>query len=331
MSDFRVTCYGSRGSLPAPSRKDFSTVKYGGNTNCFLVEAGPFKLILDAGTGISVLSEKLMADWAAAGMVGQDFILWLSHFHSDHCQGLPFCVPIFIKANRWFIHGFKPAGYEGPEHLRTVVEQMLAHQQSPPHFPIAHESLPAYRDYESHDRQFSTVRYYRYGYYDTEYGGICSDDEMRVRPCDEQDYEFTPAQNRLKLTTIPLNHPDGSVGVRIDYLDKSVCYCCDNEPLRYTNAAINKIAKDTDLIILDGAYTEEQIKSNTQTFGHGSAQSCVEQARACGAKLLWVTHHDPKADDVSLDKTAQYLSTQCTSDFEAFLAAEGRCIQISYT
>ncbi len=54
----KVTCFGPRGSIPAPSRKgrngqpDFRTDEFGGNTSCYLVEAGPFTIILDMGASL---------------------------------------------------------------------------------------------------------------------------------------------------------------------------------------------------------------------------------------------------------------------------------------
>lgn len=259
----KITCYGSRGSLPSPSRKGFPTTEFGGNTSCYFVEAGDHLVILDAGSGIKVLGDDLMK----RGMgVGRTFIHLITHYHWDHIQGLPFFVPYYIGSNSFEIHGQTPAGEEGHGHSISVVERMLAEQQSPPHFPVAHETLPAKKSYVGHPAKFSET------------------------------FNF----NGVTVTTIPLNHPDGCLGYRIDFDGKSVAYCTDNEPLRHPNAQINRICKDVDLLILDGQYTEEQVKGPTQTFGHGTPMSCVEQAVACGAKHLWVHHHDVPNDDAKL-------------------------------
>jgi len=52
MTDIKITCWGPRGSLPSPSKKGFNTTEFGGNTSCYHVEAGPFSIILDCGSGI---------------------------------------------------------------------------------------------------------------------------------------------------------------------------------------------------------------------------------------------------------------------------------------
>ena len=77
-------CWGTRGSLPSPGP---NTVRYGGNTSCVEVRAGDRVMIFDAGSGIRHLGDTLVRD----GEVAAD--LFLSHFHWDHIQGLPFFRP----------------------------------------------------------------------------------------------------------------------------------------------------------------------------------------------------------------------------------------------
>jgi phosphoribosyl 1,2-cyclic phosphodiesterase len=282
----KVTCYGPRGSIPAPSTEKFSTFEYGGDTSCYFVEAGPFRIILDCGSGIRQLGNDLMAQGKG---VDQEFIILLSHYHWDHIQGLPFFTPVFIGANRINFHGFVPAGHE--HGVKPAVEQMLQHQQSSPHFPVAHGALPSRRDYWDHARQTSerfwylakadgTVNYM---------GGV-------VGPADRMDPHW------LRITTIPLNHPDGCLGYRIEYQGKVLVYASDNEPLRKPNAMLVKHAQEADLAIFDGQYTEEQLAGSVQGYGHGSPESCVDQAKACETKRLRVHHFDPGSSDSALDE-----------------------------
>lgn len=290
----KITCYGSRGSLPAPSRPEFSTVQYGGNTNCFYIEAGPFKIIEGCGSGVAVLGDVLMKEWKETGR-GRTFIVLLNHFHWDHIQGLPFCVPFFLRSNTFHIHGFAPSGHEGDQ-PRTAVEMMLAHQQSNPHFPVAHESMPAQKVYRSHNRQFSETVCYQTLYH-TGTSGI-----SMCQPPVAMDLSDAIRMRLLLLTTIPLQHPDGCLGYRVEYMGKVVAFCYDCEPLRFPNKAISSLAKGADLLVLDGAYTDEQLRGAQQGFGHGSPESCVEQAKDAGAKRCLIHHHDPKHDDVTLQE-----------------------------
>lgn len=292
----KVTCYGPRGSLPSPSTSTFNTAGYGGNTSCYYVEAGPFRIILDCGSGIRTLGNELLAKGEG---FGKNWIVLLSHYHWDHIQGLPFCIPMFIAANRFDFHGFTPSGHErGP---RPVVETMIADQQSNPHFPVAHSEMPAQMNYTDHSRQFSETFYYM-----AEEVIAGDQKSVSIRPGHTDDLEVVlkNGYDFLKVTTIPLNHPDGCLGYRIEYKGKAAVYATDNEPLRQPNAQLTKLGKDADWMLLDGQYTENQLAGLTQTFGHGTPGACVEQAKACGAKHLVIHHHDPNNDDDTLDQMA---------------------------
>ena len=83
----KVTFYGTRGSIPTPGE---TTVKYGGNTACVLIEADNKKLIFDAGTGIKKLGEELASN-------NEPITIILSHNHWDHIQGFPFFIPAYQK------------------------------------------------------------------------------------------------------------------------------------------------------------------------------------------------------------------------------------------
>lgn len=280
----KVTCYGPRGSIPAPSTKRFSTIEFGGDTTCYYVEAGPFVLILDCGSGMRALGNDLMSDGKG---FGKTFICPVSHYHWDHIQGLPFFVPVFIEANTFHFHGFQPSGTEhGP---MPVVEKMLEHQQSNPHFPVAHGAMPSKKTYTDHARQFSETFWY-------------TDNTGLVKYHSEDPSEWHQDENVLKITTIPLNHPNGCLGYRIEYMGQVLVYATDNEPLRHPNFALTKHGKDADILILDGQYTEKQLCGMVQTFGHGTPKACVEQAIACKAKYLVIHHHDPNNDDDTISK-----------------------------
>jgi phosphoribosyl 1,2-cyclic phosphodiesterase len=293
--NIKITCWGPRGSLPSPSKKGFSTTEFGGNTSCYHVEAGPFSVILDCGSGIRDLGNHLMATGKG---FGKQFIVPLSHYHWDHIQGLPFCVPMFIAGNKFYFHGFAPSGHErGP---KPVVEAMLGHQQSNPHFLVAHTELPAERLYTDHARQFSETFWYKY------VNSLLGIEKHEKGPGPNDN-----PKNWIKFTTIPLNHPDGCLGYKIEYMGKSIVYATDNEPLRHTNAQLDKHAQLTDWLLLDGQYSEEQIGGMTQTFGHGTPAACIEQAKACLAALVVIHHHDPANDDKTLTAMEKATKRDC--------------------
>jgi phosphoribosyl 1,2-cyclic phosphodiesterase len=80
-----VTYWGVRGSMPVPGS---STVRYGGNTSCVAVRRGDSLLVIDAGTGIVRLGERMDPRI-------RDVLVLISHRHMDHLQGLPFFEPLY--------------------------------------------------------------------------------------------------------------------------------------------------------------------------------------------------------------------------------------------
>ncbi len=115
--------WGVRGSVPVSGT---DVVKYGGHTLCTSVRSssGEF-LVIDAGTGIRKLGEKLMAD-AGAARLRIDILL--THFHLDHIIGLPFFAPLYSPKALITFHSPAPV---------KETERYLGGLQAGRFFPIA--------------------------------------------------------------------------------------------------------------------------------------------------------------------------------------------------
>jgi phosphoribosyl 1,2-cyclic phosphodiesterase len=117
--------WGCRGSLPTPGEE---TVRYGGNTSCVEVRSGDdVVLILDAGTGIRRLGEKLDP--------GLQIHVLLTHLHLDHLEGLRFFAPIWEEGRE--IHIWGP-----PSPVHSLQER-ISRSFSPPLFPVDLADIPA--------------------------------------------------------------------------------------------------------------------------------------------------------------------------------------------
>ena len=79
---FSVTFWGVRGSIASPGP---STQRYGGNTPCLEVTCGDRTIVVDAGTGLRPLGDKL-----ARQGPNQELDVFFTHTHMDHFVGLPF-------------------------------------------------------------------------------------------------------------------------------------------------------------------------------------------------------------------------------------------------
>jgi phosphoribosyl 1,2-cyclic phosphodiesterase len=135
-----VRFWGVRGSVPAPGPH---TAVVGGNTSCVEVRSGEETIILDAGTGLRGLGERLVA----SGRPVAASILF-SHVHWDHIQGFPFFAPLFRP-------GTELALYGRPD--RGSLESALAGQMTTPSFPVQLGAVPAALTFGGFEpgRQFS--------------------------------------------------------------------------------------------------------------------------------------------------------------------------------
>ena len=86
----RLEFWGVRGTMPVSGR---GYRKYGGHTLCAsLRRPGTNPLVVDAGTGIKRLGDRLMEDSRGAKL---EITLLMTHFHLDHILGFPFFAPLY--------------------------------------------------------------------------------------------------------------------------------------------------------------------------------------------------------------------------------------------
>jgi phosphoribosyl 1,2-cyclic phosphodiesterase len=132
-----VRFWGVRGSVPAPGPE---TARYGGNTPCVEMRAGEVRFIFDLGTGVRELGA------AAGGPIEAQ--IFLSHYHYDHLQGLPFFGPMFDPSSRLVVRG--------PTRNGRTVREVLSGQMQQPFFPVTAEMVfkaqLEYQPFEAGDR-----------------------------------------------------------------------------------------------------------------------------------------------------------------------------------
>jgi len=121
----KVEFYGVRGSTPSPGAE---YIKYGGNTACVHIELNDgTDIILDAGTGIKNLGQKLIKKQT-------DIHLLLTHNHWDHIQGFPFFAPIYQANRNIFIT---------PGQTNLPQQDAILQQMSGSYFPVDYKDLPS--------------------------------------------------------------------------------------------------------------------------------------------------------------------------------------------
>ena len=97
----------------------------GGNTPCISITTDDgFHIVLDCGTGIRCYGKSLSKDASA------EFHIFISHFHWDHIQGLPFFDQAFLPKTVLNFYSFS-----------ENAEQILRNQMIQPYFPVTFDSF----------------------------------------------------------------------------------------------------------------------------------------------------------------------------------------------
>jgi phosphoribosyl 1,2-cyclic phosphodiesterase len=303
--DFRVTFWGVRGSHPVPGR---DTLEFGGNTTCLEVTVGDATIIIDAGTGIINLGNRISADFfSKGGKPPLELTLLFTHLHHDHTQGLPFFVPFYLGQS--VLHFFGPLNFN--DELHMVLQRAMA----PPSFPIEFETSGSLKD-------LTTLK---------------ENNAILLNTGDKKPEVINLFHDKpeIKDTTVFItimngySHPANGIYVyRIEYGGKALVFCTDVEGYLYGDSKLINFTKGAELLIHDGQYSKEQYTSlptPRQGFGHSTPEMAIEVAKAAEVKNLAITHHDPG----STDKYLEGLESKYKKRFsKLFYAKEGKSFRI---
>lgn len=285
---YRVTFWGTRGSIPTPGP---GTARYGGNTPCVAVEGlGADQgnlVILDAGTGIRLLGGELVR-LGKKDPLSVDLLL--SHTHWDHIQGLPFFAPFFGKRNCVRIWGAK----QGEVNLEVILRQ----QMHPVVFPVpldelAAELTVAHVNAEAFEIDGFAVR------------------AMRLRhPGNTLAYRLTPARGGASMAYVT----DNELGSGGDY----------GEP-RTWRADFVRFLEGVDILIHDAMFMPDELEQH-RGWGHSSNHEAVTLAVEARVKRLVLFHHRPERDDAGMDallKDARGAARATKTSLDVTAATEG--------
>lgn len=125
--------WGVRGSTPTPQR---GHLRYGGNTPCLELRTRDGIFIFDCGTGLRLLGHALRKEFGRRPIKARVF---LSHYHWDHIQGIPFFTPLYDRENYFVFRSFRS--------IDTSVQKALEEQMTNPYFPVNMKTMLAHRHF----------------------------------------------------------------------------------------------------------------------------------------------------------------------------------------
>lgn len=276
MKSIKIKFWGVRGSIPTPGP---STLKYGGNTSCIEIDFkdGP-KFIMDAGTGIRQLGKHLLNN--------RDPIhayIFLSHFHWDHIQGLPFFRPAFILENKFTILGSDDPAIQ--------LDKIISFQMDPTYFPITIDDMRAKIEFRSIKEEKILIEnvevetiYLNHPGYALGFR-VTYHDKSLIYISDNEpfQYENKPIQNEIR-----------SIGK--ENLAEVFDTFIENKNQKLVN-----FCQDADVLIHDSQYFVEEYRDK-MAWGHSPLNFAVELALISKVKQLILFHHDPDHDDATIDR-----------------------------
>ena len=130
----QIRIWGARGACPTADR---DKLRYGGNTPCVEVRTAAGGLfVIDCGTGFRGLGHALEKEFKKKPIQAHVF---LSHYHWDHIQGIPFFTPLYNPSNRVVFHGY---AFQAAS-MRAALEG----QMTDPYFPVDMSIMAAQRHF----------------------------------------------------------------------------------------------------------------------------------------------------------------------------------------
>jgi phosphoribosyl 1,2-cyclic phosphodiesterase len=253
---FHVRFWGVRGSIPSPGPH---TKRYGGNTPCVEMRVGDELLIFDLGTGARPLGDNLLS----LGKPVQASV-FLSHYHYDHLQGLPFFTPIFVPQNAFTFYGSPRNGQS--------VKEILSGQMTQPYFPVTADGVFRAR---------------------LDYRDLKAGEAITVGPAQVRTVELNHPGGNLGYRV----ECDGRSVVYATDIEHGA-----EDDERFFAFAKGADLLIYDSMYTEDEYCGHHGAPSRKGWGHSTWQAAVRAANESEAKTLVLFHHDPGRDDAEMNR-----------------------------
>jgi phosphoribosyl 1,2-cyclic phosphodiesterase len=268
----KLSFWGVRGSTPTV---DPATWRYGGNTPCLeLIAPDGTQIILDCGTGLRMLGSR----WAPpnAGRSPETHI-FVTHYHWDHIQGIPFFAPFYAENNKFHFYSFR-SKFLGRDSLKQVFETQMA----VPYFPVDMSAMSAKRKFQE----------------------VAGGEEFSIGENKVTTRWLNHPQGCLGFRI------ETSAGTVVYATD-------NEPGDAKLDASLRELAAGADIFINDAQYTPEQLATTRRGWGHSTWLEGAHLAREVNAKTLVLFHHDPDSTDRVVDGLLRHARDEFDSVFAA--------------
>jgi len=102
----------------------------------------------------------------------------------------------------------------------------------------------------------------------------------------------------LTVRTVRLNHPNGSIGYRVEGPNQSVCIITDHEhPRDDLDENVVDFSRGATVLVHEAQYHPEEKRGEKAGWGHSSWDEAARVAKLANVKRLYLSHHDPVRND----------------------------------
>ena len=130
----------------------------------------------------------------------------------------------------------------------------------------------------------------------------------------------------IRISHVPLHHPQGSLAYRFHEKGKSVVFATDTEhPEKGVDRLLVAFAKKADIFVYDSTFTPEEYSQGKRGWGHSTWLEGTRIAEQAGVKKLYLSHFNPSHSD---EKIGMIINNAQKKFRETYAAKEGLTIRL---
>ena len=275
--------WGVRGSHPVVMA---GGSRIGVNTACVELRWGEQVIVLDAGSGIIALGERLVREWEQPDAAEHPSVAVLfTHAHHDHICGLPFFAPLYLPQARVQLFGPDLAGMRFSEIVGGYLRS--------PYFPVDFADLPPGRSTRTIGDGTRLV---------------WRPDAREPEVVERHDEGDLPPADALVIDVLHGEaHPrNGALVYRVSAGGRGLVFATDLEmdtPDCAFERRLVRFAEGADVLIHDAQYAPADYDGPNphRGYGHSTPAMASRIAEAAHVRELVLFHTDPGYEDVAIE------------------------------